>query len=163
MRVKLRRALALCAGVLALVAGAELAWPDRVDAGAAPAPGRRAEAQRVAQSPLPALEHYAALVERPLFQSSRRAAPVLPEGRSAAGEAAEAAKPPDEPVLTGVLLNARRRTAVLREPGSTLDVGVSHGEALGDWTVTEITQYGVVLKNRDRVLTLSLPGLAPAR
>src|SRR5690606_13045767 len=69
--------------------------------------------------PLAPLERYAAILERPLFEPTRR----MPGAGAAASVGASA--PPDAAVrLAGVLIDARHQVALLQESGSTALVRV---------------------------------------
>lgn len=135
----------LCLGLLGVVA-VELNWeagsaPSAAPPAASPASSSGASAAPAADAAwqLAPIERYAEVVERPLFVPARR--PPRAPGGAPAPEAAGGGLR-----LVGVLLDARRQVALLRDGDSPWLVRVQPGEALGDWTLAEVHRDHVVLR-----------------
>jgi general secretion pathway protein N len=132
---------ALCAalsGVLWLEldrAGMPLAEP------AQPKSSAETTAAQSAPFGLPPLAQYSELVERTLFDSSRRAAPEEPD-EVASASAAELR----ELVLTGVVVTPELKIAFLRDKAPNQVIRVEPGGAVGKWLLTEVRENGVTLR-----------------
>jgi hypothetical protein len=119
-------------------------------------PSARAAAAAAAQSPaaneplgfaLPPRNSLRAFVERPLFEKSRRSAEAY-----APAETAVLA----DVALIGVIIAPDENIAILRQHSSTEPVRARIGDAIGAWTVAQITQTSVLLRNDDAVQWVSL-------
>lgn len=160
----------LCAGLGALVwldhrsaskRPAETALPApaiRAETQAAPAPPARSSAVRPAPggggrsareigNPLATLNKAALtdMVERPLFNSSRRRPPPVQ-----IPPAAVAAKPaPPSYSLLGVVRDGERAVALLRKISDGASLRVSVGDTVGGWRVSKVDSKYVLLKRED--------------
>lgn len=100
-----------------------------------------------AQSSLGTLESYAAVGERPLFNSDRR--PLLPLGSDAAPVVAVAAAPLDV-LLTSVVLRGDTRVAQFTDKRSGTSQSLKIGQALAGeqsaWRLVELAPRGAVFE-----------------
>jgi hypothetical protein len=96
---------------------------------------------------LPPRNSLRAFVERPLFETSRRSA----EAYAPAETAVQA-----DVALIGVIIAPYENIAILRQHSSTEPVRARIGDAIGAWTVAQITQTSVLLRNNDAVQWVSL-------
>lgn len=89
---------------------------------------------------------FAAMVDRPLFQPSRRPAKPVPVAVQAV------ASPPPSPAptgnLVGVVIGPHRNLAILRYEGRSLVV--SEGDAIAGWQVRRVDPDRVVLAHGDQ-------------
>lgn len=124
---------------LALAAAAAAPWLLAPSAwlGPAPAPGGAAAAPALPATP--AMQTFAALVERPLFTASRRPPPVA--AAPAAGDLLLGRYR-----LSGVVVTPTRRIVLLREADSGKTLSVAQGERVGDWLVADVTRARIVLE-----------------
>jgi len=149
-RPTVNQALAAAALLFAMLA----AWPWLTPV-AAPPPASGSRPPEVAAPPLPALAapaRYAAIIERPLFAPSRRAA-------SAALDAATTGSPARYR-LVGVIAVGQTRWALLVDGARTLQVGP--GDRLDDWTVRRVEHDRVVLSSSSGETVLQLRSPAPS-
>jgi hypothetical protein len=159
MRRVYRDAVGLILGfgvaALGFIIAAELAWPpyDGVDDSTTSA-RRRAEPlpDVPLPPPVPSLPAYGEIVARSLFVPARRSAAPADQAVAQAVTRAQTRSL----TLSGILINGRRRLALLREAGSTADLRLEAGQLLGDWTVVEVHIDGVVLRNGADTLQLHL-------
>jgi hypothetical protein len=93
----------------------------------------------------PALEQLQLAVERPLFAVAKGDRPLT--FKAAASQ---------ELALSGVLIRAGRRMALLRQGDSPLLLRVESGERVGEWRLSEVHPDGVVLVSGARRLELDL-------
>lgn len=105
----------------------------------------------------PALEHLAAIVERPIFTATRRPAPKPPPARAAAS-----ADPPDNGLilgryrLAGVVLTPNLRLVFVTQLGTNKTIAVKQGEELDGWVVVEVERHTIVLRSRERQETITI-------
>ena len=135
--LSLALAAALSAAVIALELRAGAAEP------APPAPQAPEErlAGAAAQSfTFPPPAHYSEIVERTLFDPSRRPAPEEPEEMAAAVSAELR-----EFALTGVIITPESRIALLRDRTPN-PLRVEQGGTVGKWLLAEVNETSVVLR-----------------
>ncbi len=110
-------------------------------------------------APLPPIESFDEVVERPLFFRSRRA----PDPDAAPPPEAEAA-PKADFVLTGlVIVSGKERLALLRPAGSKTVERVHQGEEIEGWRVEAIHADRVVLKKGETVQEIRLEDRPPPK
>ena len=109
-------------------------------------------------APMPPIETFDEVVERPLFFRSRR--PPDPD----------AAPPPEAPpapkadfVLTGLVISGKERLALLRPAGSKTVARVHQGEEIEGWRVEAIHADRVVLKRGETVQEIRLEDRPPPK
>jgi hypothetical protein len=118
------------------------AIPSAVDVSGEPANPSLPPAAPPVFSP-PAREQFSAVVERPLFTSTRRPPPPAATPVTAPEKASTV-------VLVGILHSAAGRVALLAEAGDTKPRRVIEGERFGGWDVNRIDPHQVVLRQGDR-------------
>lgn len=139
-------------GAAVLLVGALAVWPWLVP----PLPATRPVAPRAAQAaapalaPLPPMTTYAAIVERPLFSSSRR---PTPGAGGVPGPSVESRYR-----LLGIVATGVRKTAFVAEGARRLEI--AEGDTLDGWTVKTIGQDRVLLASPAGEAALKLK-LAP--
>ncbi len=102
---------------------------------------------------------FRAMVERPLFSSTRRPPPVpVP---LAPLDAPVLAAPPPNLTLSGVITGGGGGVALLRRPQDAAPIHVALGGTVDGWTVAEIHPRAIVLRRDARSVTVDLP--APPR
>lgn len=91
------------------------------------------------------IERYAAMVDRPLFDATRRPPPpAVPE--QARNTPAQA---PPQFTLQGVVLAPGRRSAIFRNITTSKVMRVTEGSRLGEWTVESLETDRAILRHRD--------------
>ncbi len=109
-------------------------------------------------SPMPPIETFDEVVERPLFFRSRR--PPDPD----AAPPPEAALPPKADfVLTGLVISGKERLALLRPAGSKTVERVHQGAEIEGWRVEAIHADRVVLKRGETVQEIRLEDRPPPK
>jgi len=102
------------------------------------------------------IESYAAMVERPLFTATRRAAPagVAPAERTAGLILGRYR-------LTGVIVTPRKRSILLASAGNRTQT-VVQGEAIDGWTLKTVERDRIVLENggKQEVVPVGRPDTA---
>lgn len=137
-----RLGLAGVCAFLAAVIALELA-PEpgiaQAEAGVAKAPRAPAAlpGEITALAPLP---QYAAIVERPLFDASRRPPPLAESGTPAVAADLR------QLTLTGVVITPHSRFAIFQDKSPAQISRVAQGMAVGGWTLEEVRADGVVLR-----------------
>jgi hypothetical protein len=103
---------------------------------------------------LPPIEHYAELIERPLFLESRRPFRLEP----AAADAPEPVRLGRRPalVLMGVVITPERRSAMLLDAASRQAMSVAEGAAVAGWRLDQVGPDGVVLRQGAQTIALAL-------
>jgi len=94
---------------------------------------------------------------RPLFMAGRRPLPVAqaPKPRSPQVAVVPAAPPTANGiVLLGTMLSAGRRLALIRSPASPTTTLLAPGEAIGPWTIDDITLDRVRLRTGTQIVDL---------
>jgi hypothetical protein len=139
--------LAACCATLAGVIYLELERPP-LDPGASAAPvardapsGRTGGAVTKAATPsfaLPPLSDFAEVTARPLFQDGRR--PLPPTARNTAA-------PLPSVVVVGIVSSGAQRHALVEHGRPARIDRVVEGQALDGWTVEEIRQDGLIMRN----------------
>jgi hypothetical protein len=99
---------------------------------------------------MPPSSRYAAIIERPIFEPSRR---PTGEATITTGEA-----PAIDMTLAGVVLAPSQRLALLRRGNSSTINRVREGEVIAGWTVVAIESDAVVLRQSRRTLRVGLAG-----
>lgn len=136
----------LCAVLIALI------WYE-VEQGGLPhpssAPGEAANAKPDAQPialqsatfALPPLQQYSEIVERTLFDASRRSPPEEPDEMPAA-----AAAELRDLTLTGVVITPETKVALFRDKTPTQVVRLEPGGAFGKWLLVDVRHDGVTMR-----------------
>ncbi|MBK8175517.1 MAG: hypothetical protein IPK66_09740 [Rhodospirillales bacterium] len=142
--------------VLALLAGGFLSWQvwqgdgdDGRIARSVPPPHAAGEAGDEAEKgettyEMPPSEDFAEVIERPLFDKSRR--PAEAATSSADGDDAPQENAATGVVLNGVLLTPRRRLALLRFDDNPKPMHVAEGQEAGGWLVVSVGPDKVILR-----------------
>jgi hypothetical protein len=151
------RLLTLILGGL-LLAGALLPWllpANRLVDASLPA-AVRSETSAPPPLALQPIESYAAMVERPLFTATRRAAPagVAPAERNAGLILGRYR-------LTGVIVTPHKRSILLASAGNRTQT-VVQGEAIDGWTLKTVERDRIVLENggKQEVVPVGKPDTA---
>jgi type II secretory pathway component PulC len=153
-----RRALpALLAGsavVMACIIYAELRARPMIDPRAAPPAAEVSVAWLPApRQAMPEQARFSAIVERPLFSTSRR---------PPAAEPVMATTPTLDVSLAGVVVSARESFALVTPDSGGEPMRVKEGEALSGWTVTRIDADRIVLRHDATEAELRLDFAEPA-
>lgn len=97
------------------------------------------------------IERYAAVVERPLFDPTRRPPPA------ATAQVREApVPPPTQFALEGVVLAPGKRSAIFRNITTSKMLHVGEGARLGEWVVETLETDRAVLRHGDGAHELAL-------
>ncbi len=109
--------------------------------------------------PFPALERYAAIDARPVFNPARK--PVEAAGDKA--NAAAALPPPTDIALVGVIIQGEHRLALIRSATAAIGTTATVGSQLAGWQVTAIESDHMVLHagTADYTIVLSAGRAAP--
>ena len=137
--------LLLACLALAAVVGRELIRePESVDGGEkAPAVAAKAlDTGDVVYEPKP-IEAFDEIVERPLFQATRRPAPSRPD----AAEGTAETRGNGQFVVAGIIVGERRRLALVIPEGEEKPVRLEVGQSVSGWTIEEIQPTRVVFRN----------------
>lgn len=103
---------------------------------------------------MPPLEELRATRQRPLFAPRRRPdAKIVTEIETPVTQEAPETAPFD---LTGIVIGEDRAVAILHNRDTQETVHLRQGEAAQSWSVTEIAQRHVVLRNEDKQVRLQL-------
>lgn len=151
---------AICIGLAALIftqARDGVPLPDLSGTIAAPSVAPQSLANE-GLAPMPPIEAFDEVVERPLFFRSRR--PPDPDA-APPPEAAAAAK--TDFVLTGLVISGKERLALLRPTGSKIVERVHQGEEIEGWRVEAIHADRVVLKRGETVQEIRLEDRPPPK
>jgi hypothetical protein len=89
----------------------------------------------------PPLDRLAAIVEQPLFSSTRRPAAAPPPPASTEGLVLGAYR------LTGVVVTPTHRLVLLKRADGRRTIRVAEGEAVEGWTVVQVTPDKLVLES----------------
>lgn len=106
------------------------------------------------------LEHFAEMVERPLFDESRRPAPAPPpaeEERVAQREPVRVQEPPPALHLDGVVIVGGDRVAMVRGPGPHPARRLEAGGEVEGWVVSDVRPRAIVLRQGEREAVFDLP------
>lgn len=109
-------------------------------------------------APMPPIETFDEVVERPLFFRSRR-----PPDPDAAPPPEAAAPPKADFVLTGLIISGTERLALLRPAGSKTVERVHQGAEIEGWRVEAIHADRVVLKRGETVQEIRLEDRPPPK
>lgn len=109
-------------------------------------------------APMPPIETFDEVVERPLFFRSRR-----PPDPDAAPPPEAAAAPKADFVLTGLVISGTERLALLRPAGSKTVERVHQGAEIEGWRVEAIHADRVVLKRGETVQEIRLEDRPPPK
>ena len=153
--------------LLALPALGWLWWTsDETDApvaavsrnGIVPAPNDSAEAAPAIERPLPPIEAFSEMVDRPLFAASRRSRVTNTE--PADEPVADVAPPPEDNIsdryrLIGTVEEGGRVFALLSGDNGSF-VRLRRGDRLENWTVDAINRQRVLMVNGDKATELKL-------
>jgi len=158
--------------LLALLFGALTAWQWR-DWPREPAPAALAEAPQAGvtgesaaeildELPLPdGQEHYAGIIERPLFRPDRRPEPPAENAETSAGEEQSDLEHLD---LTAVLITPDSASAWVREDSSPQARRLRIGDDIGGWSLLEILPDRIRLERQgeeDALLLRDYSATAP--
>jgi len=153
--------LVACLGMGGLVY-AELTWPaapaEDVSAPAARAPTPRPQHDEIGgRFSLPPLQSFAAITERPLFSQSRRPPPQGTE---------DASGPWSSFVLTGVIISATDREALILHGRPQTIAHLHEGQDVEGWVITSIQPDRVVIRGATsehvlKLLDKAAPAAAP--
>lgn len=151
----------LCACLLAVIALEISPEPGiaQAEAGVAGAPGPAPVALPAELAALAPLQHYAAIVERPLFDASRRPPPI--EESATPAVAADLR----QLTLTGVVIAPDARFAIFQDQSPARTVRLARGTRVGEWLLDEIHPDGVVFRRggaRQRLALYEKKDRAPA-
>ncbi len=130
--------------VMAAVVGRELIRePEPFDGGeAAPAVAAKAlDAGDVVYEPKP-IEAFDEIIERPLFQATRRPAPSQPGAEGTTETSGNG-----QFVVAGIIVGERRRLALVIPEGEEKPVRLEVGQSVSGWTIEEIQPTRVVFRN----------------
>jgi hypothetical protein len=140
---------------LGLTPAVLLLWTTAALGADAPAPAQGSNGATLS-NPLAAqtMEALSAIVDRPLFSSSRRGAPTPPTTRGP--EPPTPPPPPPSLVLSGVVMDgASARVLVLVGPERRM-VRAEIGDEIGGWTVNQISGRELVLSLDGRFASYTL-------
>jgi general secretion pathway protein N len=109
-------------------------------------------------APLPPVEQFNAMVERPLFSPSRRPALVEAAPVPDAPEPDEPPPPPGTPDfrLVGTVIRGGEMTALILDPDQPDLVPVTEGDSVGEWQVLQIEKNRVVLQRDQDQIVLTM-------
>ncbi len=99
---------------------------------------------------------FRAIVERPLFSSTRRPPPP-PLAPLEAPTVVAPPLPPPNLMLSGVITGGGGGIALVRRPQDAAPIHVALGGAVDGWTVAEIRPRAIVLRRDDRSVVVDLP------
>lgn len=99
------------------------------------------------------IERYRVVVERPLFDASRR--PPLPDAEPERAQS-EVPQTPPQFVLEGVVLAPEQRSAIFRNKTTSKALRAAEGAHIGEWTVETLEPQRVVLKHRNTAHEITL-------
>ncbi|MFQ5953719.1 MAG: hypothetical protein ACE5JZ_01475 [Kiloniellales bacterium] len=103
---------------------------------------------RPPQLELPPIDHFAAVVERPIFTATRRSVQQRPEASpmSTSGPSLVLGRYR----LTGVVVAPARRLVLLKRPGDNKTIRVVEGEEIDGWRLTQVTKTTLILESGGR-------------
>lgn len=142
-------ALAVVCGIFAMGVGRGVHWDD-------PAPPESLPPMRAAALPTPApIAQFVEVWQRPLFMSDRK--PV------AAADGDDSSSNIGDLELTGIIMTAGLRIALLHDKGKDVTVRVKEGSPLGDghWTLATLKPRSAVFDNGGDHRELNLKVAAP--
>ena len=96
---------------------------------------------------LPPIDHFAAVVDRPIFTATRR---------PARGHSTDASAAADDGLILGryrmigVVVAPDRRLILLKRPDGARTIHVAEGEKIDDWTLARVTRNVIVLESGGR-------------
>lgn len=145
--------LGLCNLGLALVLAYELLAPSAVSPRALPAPNAAAaDAEPAPPSfAMPPIRQYREVLDRPLFNSSRRPSLAAEDG----------ARPVTSLSLVGIVIAPGSRLALLEfgSPPKLVRVGI--GQAVAGWTVSQIGPEDVLVRQGDTIVRVKPRDVPP--
>lgn len=146
--------------LLALVVLVVFRWPVSVPEFEIPAEKPK-PVQEIAASPVPALDAYSVITERPLFRPDRRPPappPEEPEPAPPQIEAEPVAEPAPPPGgrLHGVISDGHAWIVLYQPDAQSEVVRLKEGELLGPWRITKAQPHAIVLEHGERQHTLLL-------
>jgi hypothetical protein len=132
-----------------------LYWTTAALGADAPAPAQNSEGVTLS-NPLAAqpMERLSAIVDRPLFSSSRRRAPAPPLSRDP--EPRVPPPPPPSLVLSGVVMDGESARVVVLVGAEKRVQRAQIGDEIGGWTVSQIEGRKLVLSLDGRFATFTL-------
>ena len=139
--------LALCAALTALIAqeyeqgGGLWAAPGVSDEASEKSSGAKPRALPSAAFGLPPAQQFNEIVERTLFEASRRPAPEEADEMPAA-----AAAELRDLTLTGVVITPEAKVALFRDKTPNQVIRLEPGNAFGKWLLDEVRENGVTLR-----------------
>ena len=105
--------------------------------------------QPVVAFDMPPKDRYAAIVQRPLFSSSRRPPPSIDVPRSSASHELQA-------VLSGIVHSQARRFVLLRSEGSGEMISLFEGQLYDGWTLAEVESDYAIFQSGSREAVLEM-------
>jgi hypothetical protein len=147
---------ALLAGVLLLQLRT---GPPRSDVEVLPSPAATADVTSLAgkPAPFPPLQEFSEIVERPLFDGSRRPfEPPEPTAQTAVTPRPPPPTPPPRITLIGVVITPQSRSALLLDELRRELIRASVGTSVSGWELSEVSPEGVVLRQGQRTHRLDL-------
>ena len=102
---------------------------------------------------LPPITKYAAIVDRPLFESDRR--PVRPVG-AIVHKRAETPSQLNKYTLTAIIITAGQRLAMFKDNRTRSMLRLNEGDELESWEVEAISEDSVTLRFNDRTMEIIL-------
>jgi general secretion pathway protein N len=142
-------ALACTAAAFAMGVGQGVRWDDPA------APEALPPLRAAAMPPTSPLNRYAEVWQRPLFMADRKPAAVADTDDSSSNIG--------DLELTGIIMTADLRMALLRDRGKETTVRVKEGSALADghWTLASLTPRSAIFDNGGQRRELTLKVAAP--
>ncbi|MBK1641114.1 hypothetical protein CKO12_04340 [Chromatium okenii] len=150
--------LVVSAALIALLGWQWREWPPPAPAPlapAVPAPAPAAAPEPIAPAEPLDSEHYASVVERPLFRPDRKPEPPPEAAPNAPAETVTTAEL-EALDLTAVVLTPTLLSAWVHDPSQPKPLRLRLGDDLKGWTVEQILEDGVALARDGEVYTLVL-------
>lgn len=118
------------------------------------------------EPPLPELEAFAEVWERPLFRDDRRPAPPDEEGAAEPAPAEPVSVTPPRVTLSGVVIVDNLRTALLKEFNTQRTMRRKEGDSVDGWVLEQVNDDKVILVqdgNREELVLrqFNVPNGAP--
>ncbi len=106
---------------------------------------------------IPELSEYDEIVKRPLFNDDRLPfVYVAPEKTESKKKRTSAKKPVEQYRLNAVVITPDKQIAIIQTSKKRELLRVAIGESIDNWTLSEVTDHAVQLKNGNEIKTLEL-------
>lgn len=115
---------------------------------------------RLVLEELPPIEVFAEMVERPLFDQTRRPPPVIEQvevEEFAAQQPVKVTEPPPDVRLAGVAIVGADRVALVHGPGAHPARRLKTGAEIEGWIVDDIRPHAIRLRQGEREAVIDLP------